>query len=225
MSRAKSIFITLLLAISLACFVISIRIAWYSISVTREFRHAQSTPIITVPIDLSVRGETTFSFDLSYPAAHGVKVLVDGPSLTPNMQMPEPWLLDLRATLTGSAPESSSATEKIDPVTFPHDLTRGFGFDSNAIFNVRYVRTGSYTFTINVTTPAEQLAGKPHRLHVMHSVCGCETLGAFVGWIVAIPGLLQGVIVGITLLLRHNKRRTPNEYSSSSPVPVLEPKQ
>lgn len=225
MSRAKSIFITLLLAISLACFVISIRIAWYSISVTREFRHAQSTPIITVPIDLSVRGETTFSFDLAYPAAHGVKILVDGPALTPKTRIPEPWLLDLRARLTGITPGSSSGTEKIDPVTFPHDLGRGFGFDSNAIFNVRYVRTGSYTFTINVTTPAEQLASKPHRLLVMHSVCGCETLRAFVGWIVAVPGLLQGAIVGIALLLRRNKRPTQNEYSSSSPVSVLEPKQ
>lgn len=220
MTTLKVIFLTLVLAISLAYFIISVALTGYSIHTAIGYRRALSTPIVTVPIDLSVRGETKIEFEPSYSGGHGARVFVDGPALTPKHRGPEPWLHDLHATIAGDIPTPAGGTEKMEPVVFPDDLYR-IG-PSNTLFRIPAKCGGPSMLTITVTNPATELAGQSHQLRIMHIVCGCETTGAILATVFALPGLIQGVIVNSIVRSRRARSRQSDEESTvSSASPPL----
>lgn len=220
MATLKVIFLTLMLALSLAHFTISVVLTGYSIYTAIGYRRALSRPIVTVPIDLSVRGETKIELEPSYSGEHGARVFVDGPPLTPKHLGPEPWLHDLQATITGDIPAASGGTEKMEPVIFPDDLyPRGA---SNTLFRIPVRYGGPSVLTITVTNPATKLAGQSHQLRIMHIVCGCETTGAILATVFALPGLIQGVVVNsIVRNRRARSRQSDDEATVSSAFPPL----
>lgn len=192
--------------LALVCFGFAAKLIYWGISIRSAFERERVTPLTTFDCDLSKQGSHDIPVTVTYPAGHGFKFIVDGPPASVEPPNDEPWL----AGLAGTANIAEGPWGASEPMELLEGCSFASGPDSRAIVRVYGSSPGKYTLRLRVDSGAPALAGVPHRLVIFNDVCGCETLGAFFGNIIAAGSIGAGLILGIAgVVLRKPKAIGP----------------
>ncbi|CAG0953005.1 hypothetical protein PHYC_00303 [Phycisphaerales bacterium] len=181
-----------LVPVALACIVFAAWLVIWGVSIKSAFLHERETPLATFECDLSRPGTHDIPVTVRYPAGHGFKFIVAGPARSVQAWEQEPWL----AGLSGEAHIAQGPWGASEPTALLEWLSFASGPDSRAIVRVPGSSPGQYVLRLDVTSGARGLAGVPHTLIIYNDVCGCETMAAFFGWVIAAGAGVVGLVLG-----------------------------
>ncbi len=160
---------------------------------TQNFERERTTPLTTFQCDLSSSGEYDIPVHVNYSGGHGLKVLVVGPPQTPGRYELEPWLNDLK----GSVTTISGPFGPHEPMDLSYQYSFASGPDSRGIVRVPDSSKGDHVLHLSITHGAPALIGVPHQLVIYNDVCGCELLAVFYGNIIALALAIAGLVSAI----------------------------
>ncbi len=206
----------------------SVRFGYTYFDMRSGLARERVTPLCVIECDLSQPSEFQAQFRLDYPYGHGFKLLVDGPSRTPDRNEAEPWLDGLQGrVLTTRLTMSNEGEERVglrSADLLPDWLGFASGPDSRALARLPAGDPGLYQLEISITRGASALAGTPHRLIVMNDVCGCELMAGFISLVIGLClgalGLMALGGVGLRLRRPLVPRSTTEQPNAPSAAPA-----